>query len=400
MMNIKSFPKLILRDGKDAPLKRFHPWIYSGAVDYIEGGEPQEGDVVEVHNSFGDFMGLGHFQNNTVAVKIFAFEPFVPDYEFWKERILSAYQLRERLGLTNSLQTNAYRLVSGEADLLPGLKIDYFNGTIVFQASSLGMYNLRHDFTEILKELYGDRLFAIYDKSGEFLYKNTGISTRDSFLYGEDGPDIITENGAKFYVDYKLGQNTGYFLDHRNFRKIFAQYCKNKRVLDTFAYTGSYTINALKAGAKLVHSIDCSQISIEQIKKNVMLNDLQDAAQESFNTDSRKYMVGMPEDMYDVIVIDPPQFAKTPSLKGNAIKSYKKLNNLALKKIKKGGMLFTFSASTIIETSLFKSILFNAALDTNRKISIVHHFCQQEDHPINLYHPEGEYLKGLALYVE
>ncbi|MFA8449653.1 MAG: class I SAM-dependent rRNA methyltransferase [Bacteroidales bacterium] len=395
-----NFPKVVLKRGKELPIKKYHPWVFSGAIKYIEGN-PEEGDVVEVYSSFDDFLGLGHFQeNNTISVQVFSFEPYVPDIDFWKERLRRAFLHREQLSFVSGIETNAYRLVHGEADMLPGLIIDYYNGTIVFQITSMGMYKLRYLFAQFLQELYGERLISVYDKSAESLYKNTGVPCRDSFLLGEAGQETIKEANLFYRVDWRFGNRTGFFLDHREGRALLSRYAKDKKVLDLFCYSGSYTINALRAGAKMVHSVDTSQMAIDNLRENIVLNDLQGAHQESFVADAKKFMSAMPESTYDVIVIDPPTLAKTSSMESIAIKGYKKLNAQAMSKIKSGGLIFSFCSSKIIGVEQYRSIIYSAALDTGKKVSILRQIHQPEDHPISIYVPEREYLKGFVIRID
>lgn len=400
-MNIKTdnFPKAVLRRGKELPIKKFHPWIFTSAINFIDG-EPEEGDIVEVYSCFEEFLGLGHYLEGSVAIKLFAFEPYVPDEEFWKERLQRAYNLREQMGLTHNPETSAYRLVHSEADMLPGLTIDFYNGTAIFQTISMGMYNLRYVFAKALKEIYGDRLLAVYDKSAETLYKSTGVPCRDSFLLGEDGQDTIRESGHFFRVDWKFGNNTGFFLDHREGRELVKRYAKDKKVLDLFCYTGAYSVHALKGGAKMVHSVDTSQMAIDLLKDNMSLNGLQETNHEAFVTDSKKFMTAMPEEIYDMIILDPPTLAKTAAMESTAIKGYKKLNTLAMSKIKKDGVIVTYCSSKIFGVEQFRSILYSASLEAGRKITILRQIHQAEDHPVCLSVPELEYLKGFVIKVD
>jgi len=393
----KEYPKVILSSGKDQSVRRFHPWVFSGAIKKILS-EVEEGDIVEVYDNKDEFLGMGHTQLGSIAVRMFAFEKVEPGQEFWKEKIRSAYNFRKQLGLVDNPNTNAYRLVFAEGDGLPGLIIDYYNGTAVIQTHSLGMHLIKAEIVEALKEIYGSSLKAVYDKSEETLPKKTELKISNGYLYGEKSSgNEITENGCKFFVDWEGGQKTGFFLDQRENRELLAKYSKGKEVLNTFCYTGGFSVYAGKAGATLVHSVDSSRKAIEMTEKNILLNDIK--GHESFAEDTFDYLDKKPK-AYDVIVLDPPAFAKHRDAKHHAMMGYKRLNSEAIKQIKPGGILFTFSCSQVVDKSLFESTVMAAAIIAKRKVRVLHHLGQPPDHPVSIFHPEGSYLKGLVLQVE
>jgi 23S rRNA (cytosine1962-C5)-methyltransferase len=397
-MVMKEFVKIVLKSGKDEAVRRFHPWVFSGAIKKMYG-EPQEGDVVEVFSNHDDYLGTGHYQVGSIAVRIFSFQKVDPAEDFWRSKLLSAYQYRKELGLVDSSVTDAYRLVHAEGDGLPGLIIDFYNGTAVMQMHSIGMYLVRDQLANALKDIYGEKLTAVYDKSGETLPKMAKLDQKDGYLFGSPSSDMITEYGNQFVVDWENGQKTGFFLDQRENRKLLERFSSGKKVLNTFCYTGGFSVYALKAGAADVHSIDSSKKAVELTEKNIALNNIAAGTHQSFQADAIDFLKDI-EDKYDVIILDPPAFAKHHDARQHAIQGYKRINLNAIKQIRKGGFLFTFSCSQIIDRSLFNSTVISAAILSGRNVRIIHQLTQPPDHPVNAFHPEGEYLKGLVLYIE
>ncbi len=395
---MNSFPKVILKSGKDEAVRRFHPWIFSGAIKKIIG-EPQEGDVVEVYSNHDDYLGTGHFQMSSIAIRVFSFKQVNPDIKFWKEKLSDAFEFRKKIGLINNPETNVYRLVHAEGDGLPGLILDYYNGTIVMQSHSIGMHMIKDQITDALKEIYGNKLLAVYDKSSETLPKLSNIKSVDSYLFGKPETNEVLEYGNNFFIDWENGQKTGFFIDQRENRKLLEKYAKGKKVLNTFCYTGGFSIYAMKAGAEEVHSVDSSKKAIELTEKNIEINELGSMNHQSFQVDAIDYLKDI-NDKYDVIILDPPAFAKHHDAKQHAIQGYKRINLQAINQVKKGGFIFTFSCSQVIDRNLFNSTVVSAAILSGRNVKIIHHLSQPADHPVNAFHPEGEYLKGLVLYVE
>ncbi|MCD7914444.1 MAG: class I SAM-dependent rRNA methyltransferase [Tannerellaceae bacterium] len=393
-----NYCKVILKPKKEDSLLRFHPWVFSGAIQSIEG-KPEEGDLVGVYGANGHFLGVGHCQIGSIAVRILSFQQTVIDEKFWEERIRSAYTLRKLLRLAGVENNNTYRLVHGEGDNLPGLIIDMYAETAVVQAHSVGMHMARHAIAEALKIVLGDELKNIYYKSESTLPYKTELACEDGYLYGGEVEDIALENGLKFYVDWLKGQKTGFFVDQRDNRSLLKQYAKDRSVLNMFCYTGGFSFYAMRGGARLVHSVDSSAKAIQMTKKNVELNFPGDTRHEAYAKDAFKYLEKMGEN-YDLIILDPPAFAKHKNVLKNALQGYRKLNAIAFEKIKPGGILFTFSCSQVVSKENFRLAVFSAAAQSGRKVKILHQLTQPADHPVNIYHPEGEYLKGLVLYVE
>jgi len=388
--------KIILSSGKDEAVKRFHPWVFSGAIKKILG-TPAEGEIVSLYNNKDEFLAIGHYQNSSIAVRIISFSDIVPDYDFWKQKLLSAYNYRKKIGIAANDSIDVYRLVHGEGDGLPGLIVDYYNGHVVLQSHSIGMHKNTAVFAQILQEIYGNKLKAVYDKSNETLPKS--FTTENKILFGSPDECIVSEYGNKFLIDYIEGQKTGFFIDQRQNRKLLQNYCLNQKVLNTFCYSGSFSIYALNAGAAFVHSVDSSKKAIELTEQNIKLNNIEKANYQSYVSDSLDFIRNT-EEKYDVIILDPPAYAKHKDVKHNAVQGYKRLNYEAIKKINSGGILFTFSCSQVVEANLFKSTVISAAINAGRNTRILHQLSQPADHPINAYHPEGEYLKGLVLYIE
>ncbi len=396
-----TYKQVRLRKGKDESLKRFHPWVFSGAIQSLDDGI-EEGDVVRVVTFTGDFIAVGHYQQGSIAVRVLSFSDVLIDDEFWHFRLSSALQMRLSIGIAGNPQNNTYRLVHGEGDNLPGLIIDVYDHTAVMQAHSIGMHRCRKEVAKVLSEVMESRVANIYYKSETTLPFMTA-DDMNGFLIGGSDDNIATENGLKFRVDWLKGQKTGFFVDQRENRSLLEHYAKGKRVLNMFCYTGGFSFYAMRGGAELVHSVDSSAKAIELTKQNVELNFPGDARHQAFCEDAFKYLesVGQGSALtYNLIILDPPAFAKHRGALHNALKGYTRLNQKAFEKIEKGGILFTFSCSQVVTKDHFRNAVFTAAALAGRKVRILHQLHQPADHPINIYHPEGEYLKGLVLYVE
>ncbi|MBR5844235.1 MAG: class I SAM-dependent rRNA methyltransferase [Bacteroidaceae bacterium] len=390
--------RFILKPGKEDSFRRFHPWVFSGAIQRVIG-EPVEGDVVTVEDWQGNFVGVGHYQIGSIAVRILSFTPVAIDHAFYCERLGVAYEMRRSLGLENGDFNNAYRLVHGEGDNLPGLIIDIYRNTAVMQAHSPGMHYARHTLAKALKEVMGDKLDNIYYKSETTLPYKAALEQENEYLLGGVGEDTATENGLTFHVDWLRGQKTGFFVDQRENRSLLERYSRGRKVLNMFCYTGGFSFYAMRGGAELVHSVDSSAKAIDLTCQNVELNFPGDARHKAFAEDAFKYLDAM-GDNYDLIILDPPAFAKHRKVLNNALQGYRKLNAKAFEKIRPGGILFTFSCSQVVSKENFRLAVFTAAAQSGRKVRILHQLTQPADHPVNIYHPEGEYLKGLVLYVE
>lgn len=397
-MAASSTPKVILNKGREDSVKRFHPWIFSGAIDSVEG-RIVEGDRVDVLDYKGGYLASGFASQGSIAVKVFWFGPQQPPADIWFYKISKAYRLRQSLGFTSDPKSNTYRLVFSEADGLPGLVIDFYNGVAVIQSHNLGMHLVKQEICDALLKLYGKDLIAVYDKSKEAMAKSGAESDGDSFLYGSIDELIVTENGHRFYIDFIEGQKTGFFLDQRNNRALLGSYSANKKVLNVFCYTGGFSIYALAAGAIHVTSLDASKKAIDALEKNLLLNPGYQGTHQSIVADAKVWLPQMDSD-YDIMVLDPPAFAKRQSDRHKALQGYKFINQTAISKIKSGGLLFTFSCSQAISNEQFTSMAMASALETNRNVRILHHLGHSADHPVSLFHPEGEYLKGLVLLVD
>lgn len=393
-----NYCKIFLKPKKEESLLRFHPWVFSGAIQSIEGN-PEEGDLVEVYGTNQRFLAIGHYQIGSIAVRILSFKPITIDADFWVERIRVAYAIRRELGLAGVENNNTFRLIHGEGDNLPGLVIDMYAHTAVMQAHSVGMHYARHEIAEALKTVLGDTLQNIYYKSEATLPYKANLGSEDGYLYGGEVEDIATENGLKFCVDWQKGQKTGFFVDQRENRSLLERYAKGHSVLNMFCYTGGFSFYAMRGGAEVVHSVDSSAKAISLTNKNVELNFPGDLRHKAFAEDAFKYLDRM-GDQYDLIVLDPPAFAKHRDALRNALQGYRKLNVKAFEKIKPGGILFTFSCSQAVSKENFRTAVFTAAAMSGRSVRILHQLTQPADHPVSIYHPEGEYLKGLVLYVE
>ncbi|MCR4592024.1 MAG: class I SAM-dependent rRNA methyltransferase [Bacteroidaceae bacterium] len=390
---------LILRKGKEESLKRFHPWIFSGAVHHIEG-EPAEGDIVEVLNSEGRFVALGHWQVGSIAVRVLTFNRQKIDVEFWKKRLATALDVRKSIGVAGTAYNNMYRLVHGEGDNLPGLIIDIYGENAVMQAHSVGMHVSRMQIAEALKAVMGDDLKAIYYKSETTLPFKASLGQENGFILGESDDNVAIENGLKFHIDWLKGQKTGFFVDQRENRSLLEKYSHGRKVLNMFCYTGGFSVYAMRGGAELVHSVDSSAKAVDLVNANIDLNFPGDKRHKAFAEDAFRFLDEMKDGAYDLIILDPPAFAKHKDALKNALRGYTKLNVKAFEKIPAGGILFTFSCSQAVNKDQFRMAVFTAAAMAKRKVRILHQLHQPADHPINIYHPEGEYLKGLVLYVE
>lgn len=398
---MNNYKQIRLRKGKDESLRRFHPWVFSGAIQSMDEGI-EEGDVVRVVTFSGDFIAVGHYQQGSIAVRVLTFSDVLIDDDFWSSRFRSALQMRLDIGIADNQQNNTYRLVHGEGDHLPGLIVDVYGKTAVMQAHSIGMHLCRKQIAKALADVMGSRIANIYYKSETTLPFMTA-DDMSGFLVGGSEDNIATENGLKFRVDWLRGQKTGFFVDQRENRSLLEHYARGKRVLNMFCYTGGFSFYAMRGGAELVHSVDSSAKAIELTKENVELNFPGDARHQAFCEDAFKYLesVGQSSALtYNLIILDPPAFAKHRGALHNALKGYTRLNQKAFEKIESGGILFTFSCSQVVTKDHFRNAVFTAAALAKRKVRILHQLHQPADHPINIYHPEGEYLKGLVLYVE
>lgn len=394
-----SYKKVFLKPGKEESLKRFHPWVFSGAIARVEG-EPEEGEVVDVYTSKKEFIACGHFQIGSIAVRVLSFRQEPIDHAFWVRRLQVAKDLRCALGVLGNPQNNTYRLVHGEGDNLPGLIIDVYDHTAVMQAHSAGMHLDRMAVAEALEEVMGDVIQHIYYKSETTLpFKADLLATENGFLKGGSPENVAMENGLKFHVDWLKGQKTGFFVDQRENRALLERYAKGRNVLNMFCYTGGFSFYAMRGGANLVHSVDSSAKAIDLTNENVSLNFPGDTRHQAFAEDVFKFLDRM-GDQYDLIILDPPAFAKHRDALRNALRGYTKLNAKAFEKIRPGGILFTFSCSQVVNKQDFRNAVFTAAAQSGRSVRILHQLTQPGDHPVNIYHPEGEYLKGLVLYVE
>lgn len=392
------YKQIFLKRGKEESLKRFHPWIFSGAIHHMDEGI-EEGETVRVITAAGEFIAVGHYQIGSIAVRVLSFEDIEINTDFWCDRLQSALDVRIGVGIADSPTNNTYRLVHGEGDYLPGLVIDCYGSTAVMQAHSVGMHVCRNEICQALVQVMGDRIANVYYKSETTLPYKADLHQENGFLVGGDASNVAMENGLKFHIDWLRGQKTGFFVDQRENRSLLEQYAKGKSVLNMFCYTGGFSVYAMRGDAKQVHSVDSSAKAIELTNDNVALNFPGDARHEAFCEDAFKFL-DEHDQQYDLIVLDPPAFAKHRAALRNALKGYTRLNVKGLQRIKKGGILFTFSCSQVVTKDNFRNAVFTAAAQVGRKVRILHQLHQPADHPINIYHPEGEYLKGLVLYVE
>ncbi len=395
---MEKYKQVFLKKGKEESLKRFHPWIFSGAISHIDSGV-EDGDLVRVITKDGTFIALGHYQTGSIAVRVLSFEDRLIDDDFWRSRLESALRMRIAIGIADSIHGNIYRLVHGEGDNLPGLIIDCYGKTAVMQAHSVGMHRCRKIISKILLEVMGSRIENVFYKSETTLPLYDELGEENGFMYGGNADDVAVENGLQFHIDWLKGQKTGFFIDQRENRSLLEKYASGRSVLNMFCYTGGFSVYAMRGGAKLVHSVDSSAKAIELARSNVEMNFPGDKRHEAFDEDAFKFL-DEHDEKYDLIVLDPPAFAKHRSALHNALKGYIRLNLKGLQRIQPGGILFTFSCSQAVNKDQFRTAVFTAAAQAHRRVRILHQLHQPADHPINIYHPEGEYLKGLVLYVE
>lgn len=395
--------KVILKKHREESLLRFHPWVFSGAIAQIVGN-PEEGDVVGVYTSEGDFIACGHYQIGSIAVRVLSFETDTLGDDFWETAVRRAYLMRKSVGLTTSTSTNCYRLVHGEGDSLPGLVIDYYDGVCVLQAHSVGMFRAKKQICRALKSLYGDSLKAVYDKSSGTAPFKAGLDLVDGYLFRredfEDRGQLVLENGHKFIVNWTEGQKTGFFLDQRENRFLVGKYAAGRSVLNLFCYTGGFSVYALASGAVSVDSVDSSSKAMSLVYDNIRLNFGDSVSHKGYCTDAMEFLKNSPSGKYDLMIVDPPAFAKHRGALGNALRAYQRLNAAAIAKVAPGGLIFTFSCSQVVDKEAFALAVFSAAAQTGRKVHILDRLNQPADHSVSIYHPEGEYLKGLLLYVE
>ena len=394
-MNYKT---VVLKRGKEESLKRFHPWVFSGAIHHVDN-DVKEGETVRVMTENGDFIAVGHYQIGSIAVRVLSFHDVEIDSNFWESRLKSALDTRLAIGVADNPNNNTYRLVHGEGDNLPGLIIDCYGKTAVMQAHSVGMHVCRHEICQSLTKVMGERILHVYYKSETTLPFKAELGQEYGFIYGGSDDNTAIENGLRFHVDWLRGQKTGFFVDQRENRMLLEKYAKGRSVLNMFCYTGGFSVYALRGGAKLVHSVDSSAKAIDLTNRNVEMNFPADQRHQSFCDDAFKFLDAN-ENKYDLIILDPPAFAKHRAALHNALKGYTRLNVKGFESIKPGGILFTFSCSQVVTKENFRNAVFTAAALAGRKVRILHQLHQPADHPINIYHPEGEYLKGLVLYVE
>ena len=392
------YKNIYLKHRKEESLKRFHPWVFSGAIHHMDEGIA-EGDTVRVITADGNCIAVGHYQLGTITVRVLSFDDIAIDDSFWQQRMQSALAMRESIGVANNSDNNTYRLIHGEGDNLPGLVIDCYGTTAVMQAHSVGMHVCREQICKALVEVMGDRIKNVYYKSETTLPFKAELGQENGFIYGHTDNNTAVENGLSFHVDWLKGQKTGFFVDQRENRSLLEHYAKGKSVLNMFCYTGGFSVYAMRGGANIVHSVDSSAKAIELTNHNVAMNFPNDNRHEAFCEDAFKYLDDN-DKKYDLIVLDPPAFAKHRMALHNALKGYIRLNIKGLQRIKPGGILFTFSCSQAVSKENFRNAVFTAAAQAGRNVRILHQLHQPADHPVNIYHPEGEYLKGLVLYVE
>lgn len=392
--------KIILKKGRDESLRRFHPWVFSGAIANVQG-QPAEGDLVAVYSADGEFLACGHYQIGSISVRVLSFDSDVLSPDFWEVMLSRAYQVRR---LIANESTNCYRLVHGEGDNLPGLIIDYYDGVCVMQAHSVGMFRAKNQICEALKKVYGDSLKAVYDKSSGTAPFKAGLELVDGYLYRradfKDDSLVVLENGHKFMVDWTEGQKTGFFLDQRENRALVEKYAHGRRVLNLFCYTGGFSIYSLANGALHVDSVDSSKKAMAMVDRNVELNGFEPSRHNSLCCDAIDYLKTVEEGKYDLMIVDPPAFAKHRGALKNALRAYQRLNAAAISKVAPGGLVFTYSCSQVVDKEAFALAVFSAAAQCGRSVRILDRLNQPADHSVNIFHPEGEYLKGLLLYVE
>ena len=399
-----SYPIILLKPNRSESLKRKHPWVFSGAIDKIlldeDAEDLREGDLVEVTDQNEKTLGVGHFAEGSIAVRMLSFRNETVDASFWESKLQNAFNLRNTLQLTHSISTTCYRLIHAEGDGMPGLVVDIYGSVAVVQAHSAGFANALNEIAKALKTVLGEKLTAVYSKSEKSLHRQGEEGYEDGFLLGEaESPQIVLENNLLFEINWITGQKTGFFIDQRFNRELLKTYSKGKKVLNTFCYSGGFSVYAIAAGATEVHSVDSSQKAIELTDRNVAINFKDCKIHESFAKDTLKYL-NETKEVYDTIILDPPAYAKSKSAQHKAVQGYKRLNAKALSMIKKGGILFTFSCSQVVDRKLFENTIMAAAIEARRTVKVLHHLSQPADHPVSIFHPEGEYLKGLVLYIE
>lgn len=387
-----------LKPKREENVLRFHPWIFSGAIARISGPKPEEGDIVKVADAEGNYLATGHYQVGSIAVRIISFDDCDIDRSFWHSRLSQAYRLRQALNLADNPQTTAYRLVHGEGDNLPGLVIDIYGSTAVVQAHSVGMHHVRQTIAELLVEIVPSVKNVYYKSEGTMPFK-APVAVEDGYLIGAKDDMIVSENGLKFFANWLDGQKTGFFVDQRENRSLLERYSAGRDVLNMFCYTGGFSFYAMRGGARSVHSVDASALAIELTNKNIGLNFPDDPRHSASVVDAFKYLNDV-DGKYDLIILDPPAFAKHRDALRNALRGYQRINAAAFRQIRPGGILFTFSCSQAVSKEQFRLAVFSAAAESGRSVRILHQLTQPADHPVNIYHPEGEYLKGLVLYVE
>lgn len=390
--------KIILKSGKEQALKRFHPWVFSGAIKKMSG-TPAEGEVVGVYSNKDEFLGTGHYQGGSIAIRMLSAMETDPDQEFWTARIRQAVQYRKSIGLIDHPETNVFRLINAEGDRLPGLIIDYYKGTAVLQFHSIGMYRVMDMIITALQEALPEKISAIYNKSAGTLPSRDGQRIENAYVFGEQGQQPVMEYGNSFEVNCETGQKTGFFIDQRENRKMVELQSSGREVLNLFGYTGGFSVYALKGGAARVDTVDSSSVAIELAEKNVGLNNFEPGRHHAIVADAFEYLKDI-RDKYDLIILDPPAFAKHQQALNNALQGYKRINARAIDQIRPGGLIFTFSCSQAVSKENFRKSVFAAAANTGRSVKILHQLHQPADHPVSIYHPEGEYLKGLVLYVD
>lgn len=390
--------KIVLKSGKDQSLRRFHPWVFSGAIKKIHGPS-REGDVVDVYDNKDEFLASGHYQQGSIAVRVLSFDQMDFDQEFWDKRIQRAWKLREMVGLVDNPQTNVFRWVNAEGDGLPGLIVDYYDGAAVVQMHSIGMYKSLEAIKAALLKVGGKKIHTIYNKSKSTLPDKPGIDNRFGFILGDKVKGEVLENGSTFGVNWTEGQKTGFFIDQRENRRMLGDLSKGRKVLNMFGYTGGFSVYAMKGGAELVHTVDSSGKAIDLTRENVEMNFPGSTLHEAYAVDAFSYFREI-KDQYDLIILDPPAFAKHHNVLSNALQGYKRLNQRAFEVIAPGGIIFTFSCSQAVSKENFRKSVFVAAANARRNVRVLHQLNQPADHPVSLYHPEGEYLKGLILEVE
>lgn len=395
---MQTYPNVILKPGKEQSLLRRHPWIFSGAIHKIDG-TLNEGDIVTVVDNKGNFLATGYYQIGSIAVRTLTFKNEAINYVLIKERIARAFQLRKSLNLADNSNNNVYRLIHGEGDELPGLIIDFYNGTAVMQCHTVGAYLLKDMVVNALQEVMGNRLTSIFDKSEGTMPFKAKVKATNGYIWGNSSTDSVLEYGNQFKIDWVEGQKTGFFVDQRENRLLLQKYSANRDVLNMFCYTGGFSVYALRGNAQTVHSVDSSKKAIDLTNENVALNFPNSSNHEAFAVDAFEYLQNI-DQKYDLIILDPPAFAKHNDALDNALQGYKKINQKALEQIRPGGILFTFSCSQVVTKENFRKSVFAAAANAKRSVSIIHQLTQPADHPVSIFHPEGEYLKGLVVYVD